>query len=224
MKTIRRVLIPLVMILFSAPLLHAQDLSRYRNFPLGASLVKLSNQADLGPLPATAIHKRPAVIQEVTWWPPPVADSSRAAEPVSQVLLTFCNGELYKILVTYDRRATEGLTSEDMVQALSAKYGTATRPDVTISFPSTDMEGPTQKVIARWEDSHYSVNLFRSSALDNFGLVMFSKQVNAQAEDAIAESVRLNEKEGPQMEFDRQQKEADDLAVAREKNKKAFRP
>jgi hypothetical protein len=224
MKTIRRVLIPLVMILFSAPLLHAQDLSRYRNFPLGASLVKLSSQADLGPLPATVIHKRPAVIQEVTWWPPPVADSSRAAEPVSQVLLTFCNGELYKILVTYDRRATEGLTSEDMVQALSAKYGTATRPDVTISFPSTDMEGPTQKVIARWEDSHYSVNLFRSSALDNFGLVMFSKQVNAQAEDAIAESVRLNEKEGPQMEFDRQQKEADDLAVAREKNKKAFRP
>jgi hypothetical protein len=224
MKMTRRVLIALVMTLLFAPLIHGQDLSRYRSFPLGASLVKLSNQADLGPLPATVIHRRPAVIQEVTWWPPPVADSSRAAEPVSQVLLTFYNGELYKILVTYDRRATEGLTSEDMVRALSAKYGTATRPDVTISFPSTDMEGPTQKVIARWEDSHYSVNLFRSSALDNFGLVMFSKQVNAQAEDAIAESVRLNEKEGPQMEFDRQQKEANDLEVAREKNKKAFRP
>jgi hypothetical protein len=224
MKMMRGVLIALVVTLLFAPLIRGQDLSRYRNFPLGTSLVKLSNQADLGPLSATVIHKRPAVIEEVMWWPPPAADSSRAAEPLLHLLLTFYNGELYKILVTYDRRATEGLTSEDMVQALSAKYGTATRPDVTISFPSADVEGPTQKVIARWEDSQYSVNLFRSSLLDSFELLVFSKQMNAQAEVAIAESVKLDLQEAPQMEFDRQQKEVNELEVTRVKNKKAFRP
>ena len=224
MKMIRSVFFALFMILAFAPLVHGQDLSRYRNFRLGASLVKLSNQADLGPLPVTVIHTRPALIQEVIWWPMPAAGSSQAPEAVSEVLLTFYNGQLYKILVSYDRRATEGLTSEDMVQAISAKYGNATRPDVEMNLVSPDLRGPAQKVIARWEDSQYSVNLFRSSDLDNFGLVMFSKQVNTQAEASIAGSVKLDEQEAPQAEIARQKKEAADLELARDKNKKAFRP
>src|SRR2546422_7620867 len=46
-----------------------------------------------------------------------------------QVFFSFCNGELYRILVTYDRHATQGLTAEDMIQAVSTKYGTATRSE-----------------------------------------------------------------------------------------------
>src|SRR3989449_5734980 len=141
-----------------------------------------------------------------------------------QVFFSFCNGELYRILVTYDRHATQGLTAEDMIQAVSTKYGTATRPEAQISFPTNELYRSTEKVVARWEDSQYSINLFRSSLLNSFGLVMFSKRLDGQAEAAIAESVKLEGREDLQKESERQKKEADNLEVARQKNRNTFHP
>ncbi len=224
MKIPRSVGVSLAMVLLSAPLIHGQDLSKYRNFSFGMSLVELSNQVDLKPLQTKLIHKRPAVIQELTWWPREPSGSSLQADSVWQVFFTFYNGELYRILVTYDRHATDGLTADDMVQAISARYGTATRPDDQISFPTNELYRSTEKVIARWEDSQYSINLFRSSFLNSFGLVMFSKRLDGQAKAAIAESVKLEGQEDLQKETERQKKEADNLEVAREKNRKTFRP
>ncbi len=224
MKMMRRVVIAIAMILLSTPLIRGQDLSKYRNFSFGMSLAELSKQVDSQQLHPKLIHKRPAVIQEVTWWPTEPFGSSPQAEPVWQVLFTFHNGELYRVLVTYDRHATEGLTGEDMVQAISVQYGTATRPDARISFPTNELYRSTEKVIARWEDSQYSINLFRSSFLNSFGLVMFSKRLDGKAEAAIAKAVQLEQQEAPQTEAVRVKKEADDLEVARQKNRKTFRP
>ncbi len=224
MKLMRRVVFSLVMILLSAPVIHGQDLSKYRNLSLGMSLVELSNQVDLKPLQTKLIHKHPAVIQELTWWPRESSGSSLQADTVWQVFFTFYNGELYRILVTYDRDATKRLTAEDMVQAISAQYGTATRPDTQISFPTNELYRSTEKVIARWEDSQYSINLFRATSLNSFGLVMFSKRLDGQAEAAIAESVKLEAQEDLQKEIERQKKETDKLEVARQKNQKSFRP
>ncbi len=224
MKMMRSVFIPLVMTLLSAPLIHAQDLSRYRKFSLGTNFADLSKQVGPYSHETTLAHQRPAVIQEVSFWPLSASRSAVGLEPVSQILFSFYNGDLYRILVTYDRDAIQGLTDDDMVQAISARYGTATRYYPEINFPTNDVYAPTQEVIARWQDSQSSVNLVRSSLLDNFELLIFSKQVNAQAEVAIAESVKLDLKEGPQMEIARQIKEAGDLEVARQKNKKTFHP
>jgi len=227
MKMMRSVVISLVMILMillSTPLIRGEDLSKYRNFSFGMSLVELSKQVDSQPLETKLVHKRPAVIQEVTWWPRESSGSSLPAEPVWQVLFTFYNGELYRMLVTCDRHATQGLTAEDMVQALSAKYGTATRPGVEISFPTNELYRSTEKVLARWEDSEYSFNLFRSSFLNSFGLVMFSKELDTQVRAALAESIKLEGQEDSQREIERQKKEADNLEVARQKNRKTFRP
>ncbi len=126
--------------------------------------------------------------------------------------------------MTYDRHATQGLTAEDMVQAISAKYGTATRPDAEVSFPTNELYRSTEKVIARWEDSQYSISLFRSSLLNAFGLVMFSKRLDGQAEAAMADAVKLDGQADPQKEIARQKKEADNLEVARQKNREIFRP
>jgi hypothetical protein len=224
MRMMRSVVVSLTMILFSAPVIYGQDLSKYRNFSFGMSLVELSNQVDLKPLQTKLIHKRPAVIQELTWWPREPSGSSLQADSVWQVFFTFYNGELYRILVTYDRHATNGLTADDMVQALSAQYGTATRPDAQITFPTNELYRSTEKVIARWEDSQYSINLFRSGFLNSFGLVMFSKRLDGQAKAAIAESANLEGQEDLQKEIERQRKEADNLEVARQKNRKTFRP
>ncbi len=224
MKIMRSVAISLAMILLSAPVIYGQDLSKYRNFSFGMSLVEVSKQVDSQPLQTKLTHKRPAIIQELTWWPREPSGSSLQAEPVWQVLFTFHNGELYRILVTYDRDATDGVTAENMVQTISALYGTATRPDAQISFPTNELYRSTEKVIARWEDSQYSINLFRSSFLNSFGLVMFSKRLDGQAEAAIAESVKLEGQEDLKKEIERQKKEADNLEVARQKNRKTFRP
>src|SRR5260370_3169110 len=102
-------------------------------------LVELSNQVDLKPVQTKLIHKRPAVIQELTWWPRESSGSSLQAVTVWQVFFTFYNGELYRILVTYDRDATKMLTALDMVQAISTHYRTATRPDTQIRFPTNPL-------------------------------------------------------------------------------------
>jgi len=219
----RHVVFSLVMILLSASLIRGQDLSKYRNFSFGMSLAELSNQVDLKPLQAKLIHKHPAVIQELTWWPREPSGSPLKADSVWQVFFTFYNGGLCRMLVTYDQDATKGLAAEDMVRAISAQYGNPTRPDAQISFPTNELYRSTEKVIARWENSQYSINLFRATSLNSFGLVMFSKRLEEQAEAAIAESVKLEGQEDPQKEIDRQKKKTGDLEAARQKNRKIFR-
>ena len=113
-----------VVILLSTPQIHAQDLSRYRNFSFGMTVADLSKQIDAKPANATVLHEHPALIQELTWWPPQPYSSLRPAEPVEQILFSFYNGALYRMLVTYDSSATKGLTDEDMIRVVSAKYGT----------------------------------------------------------------------------------------------------
>jgi hypothetical protein len=224
MKTISRGAIALVMILISAPLIHGQDLSKYRNFSFGMSVASVSKQADRRTAEANVIYQRPALIEESTWYPPQPFGSSRPAEPVEKVLFSFYNGELYRMLVTYDSSAIKGLTDEDMIRAVSAKYGDATRPVADVNFPTNPSYRATERVVARWEDSQYSFNLIRSSASNTFAIVMFDKRLDARAGVSIAESVQLEQQEAPLKEAARVKKETDDLEGERQKNIKTLRP
>jgi hypothetical protein len=224
MKMIRRVAIPFVMILLCNSIIYAQDLSKYRNFSFGMNVTSVSKLAEEKPAGVIVIHERPALIQELTWYPPLPFESSRPTEPVQKVLFSFYNGELYRMLVTYDNDAVKGLTNEDMIRMLSAKYGTATRSAAEVNFPTNEAYGATEKVIARWEDPQYSLNLFRSSMSDTFAVVMFAKRLDAQAAAAIAESAKLEMQEAPQKEAARVKQAAVDLEAERQKNIKALRP
>jgi len=227
MRTMMRSLVVsflmIVVILLSTPQIHAQDLSRYRNFSFGMTVADLSKQIDAKPADITVVHEHPALIGELTWWPPQPYSSVRPAEPVDQILFSFYNGALYRMLVTYDSSATKGLTDEDMIRAVSTKYGVATRPVAVVNFPTNPSYKATEKVIARWEDPQYSLNLFRPSE-DTLAIVMFTKQGDAQAGISIAESVKLEQQEAPQKEAARVKKAADDLEGDRQKNIKTLRP
>jgi hypothetical protein len=170
------------------------------------------------------IQGRPALVQEVNWWPPNVPGTSFQSDAVEQILFSFHNGELYKISVTYDQTSTEGLTAEDMAKSIAEKYGPATNVVLEIDSAKNDRYDATQRAVASWEDAQYSFNLVRSSFTDRLGLIIYSKRVNAEAELAIAEAVKLEEQEGPKREAERQKKQTDDLEVARQKNRKIFRP
>ena len=212
--------------LVSVPSVDALDLSSYRQFQFGTSLPVVAKQVNLRPADARVIHQRPAVIQELDWRVPQSASST---DSVEEVLFTFYNGDLFRMLVTYDHSRTEGLTDEDMVEAISARYGTATRPaEKIVLFSSSQVYNDSEKVIARWGDSQYSFNLFRSTYQPTFGMVILAKRVDALAQVAAAEAIRLDEQERPQREIDRQKKkDADNLveqAKARLVNKPAFLP
>jgi hypothetical protein len=223
MKMMRKSWVFLVLVLFSTPILSGQNLSTYRKFSLGASLASVSKHVGQDPQQANLIHQRPAVIQQLVYWPIPTSLYSSRAESVSQILFSFYDGELYKIAVTYDGEATRGLTDDDMVEAISARYGTATRFYPEIKLPANDEYASKETSIARWEDSGSSVDLSRSDSLDSFELTVFSNNLETKAEAAIVEALKLEKQEAPQKEIDRQKSEADKLEVARQKNIKAFR-
>src|SRR6266481_8175963 len=224
MNMIRKFLISLGLVLLATPVISGQDLSRYRRFALGSSLPAISKQVGQGERQATLISESPALIQEMTYWQIDASNSLGRTEPVSHISFNFYNGVLYRITVVYDQQETEGLTEEDMVKAISARYGVGVRLYPEIEFPSHDVYSSPEKVIAQWDDSENSVNFFHSTSPDSFGLVLFSKRLNAQAEAAIVESAKLAKEQAPQKEIDRQKKQVDDLGIARQKNIKSFRP
>jgi hypothetical protein len=224
MKMMRALLIALAVFLLSTPAMFAQDLSKYRTFSLGMRLAALSKQVDARPDQVSVIYQTPALIQELMWWPIESYQSPARSEAVEQIRFSFYNRELYKIAATYDGAATQGLSTDDMVQAISATYGTATRPPVDTNAPAHVSYSSTDIQVALWENSQYSVTLFRSPLSASFQLVMLSKQLNDQAEAAIAEAVAQEREDAPQTEIARVKKEADDLAITRQANLKAFRP
>ena len=120
-------------------------------------------------------------------------------------MFSFCDGALFRMVVNYDRNRTEGLTDEDMIKAISARYGIAARPVATIvRFSTSQIYNDNEKVIARWEDSRYSYNLYRSS-YSAFGMLVFSKRLDALAQTAIAEAIQLDNREAPQREREPQE-------------------
>ena len=220
MKKIRVSIFCLVVLLLTAPMLRAQDLSKYRAFSLGTNLATVLRHTEQKLADVKVIHSRPALIQELTWWPANLPGTPLRPDAVEQMLFSFYDGELYKISVIYDRTSTEGLTSEDMVKSISERYGPAKYVSLEIDVTTNDRE----KSVASWEDSQYSLDLVRSSFTGGFELVIYSKTVNTEAELALAEAVKLEQQEAPQREAERQKRETDDLEVAREKNQKSFRP
>jgi hypothetical protein len=229
MISARNFAIPVLGIMLSMSLVYAQDLSSYRQFQFGMDLPAIVEKADVKPSQVRLIHQRPAMIQELEWRPRSSLSSPLQADSVKEILFGFYNGQLYRIVVNYDQYNTEGLTEGDLIESISAQYGTPTMPVAKIiSSSSSQAFNDSEKVIARWEDPQYSINLFRFSYRPSFGLLIFSKQLDALAQVAIVEAIRLDRQEAPQREIDRQNKQDEEKRAAGQKarpaNKVGFRP
>ncbi len=224
MKTIRPLFFCLIALLLAAPMLQAQDFSKYRNFSLGMGLPAVLKYTSQKMADVKVIHAQPALIQEVTWWPPTSPKTTAQSDAVREIVFTLYNGDLYKMAITYDRTSTEGLTTPDMMKAVTAKYGPVASVPLAIDAAANDRYDMSAKIIASWEGPQYSMDLVRSAFTDDFGLVIYSKRVNADADLAIADAVKQEEQERPKREAERRQRETDDLEVTRLKNQKIFHP
>jgi hypothetical protein len=225
--TIRGALtIPLLFAALGACLLPGADLSSYRDFHFGMNLPQAAELAEMKPAEARLEYKRPAMIQVLDFEPNLFHSAAAKGDPVSSITLSFLDGGLFRMAVVYDRYKVEGMTADDMIQALSAVYGTASRPKADIAFHSYYAE--SAPVVARWEDPEYSYNLIRAEDRSSFALVLYSKALDARAQTAIVEAARLDVLEAPQKEADRVSKQAADNQVEQEKarlaNKASFRP
>jgi hypothetical protein len=206
----------------------AQDLSKYRDFQFGTRLESVTKQTHMDASAAKTIHERPALIQTLQWDQLSYSDPAAKDRSLRSIRFDFYNGELFKMVVTYDPVRTEGLTTEDMVEAISAIYGPAANPERTIAVSTSSAYDDNQKVLACWEDAQYSYNLFRSPYGNAFGLIAISKQVDLAAADASREAERMEKQEAPAKERARQLKQEEDKRAAQEKarlvSKPSFRP
>lgn len=209
-----------------APTAHAADFSTYRGMQFGMSLSSAAKQAGTSPTEARTVHQRPALIQEMDYRHGSLSAALTQADPLHDAVCWFFNGELFRIVVTYDRFKVEGMTAEDMIQGVSAIYGTATRPSVEIAYHS--IYGERAPVIAQWEDTQYAYNLVRSGDQTSFALILYSKRLDGLAQAAINEATRLDVLEAPQRELEQRRKRDDEqrlsLEKARSTNKANFRP
>jgi hypothetical protein len=197
--------------------LPGSDLSQYRKFHLDSDLNALAKQAGMTPTDAKIIHQRPAEIQQLSWRAEP-------GDSVKGIAFRFFNGELFSMVVDYDGENTAGLTSQDMIEAISATYGDAVDTSAEITAPSTYGNDETVKVISRWEDPNWSFNLVRFKYETTFALVAFSKRLHSEARAAIDEAIRLDRQEAPQRALETREKEDREKRLEQEKSRQANRP
>jgi hypothetical protein len=215
----------------ATPAAEAQDRAQYRDFHLTGDLASVATLAGIDASRAKVIHQRPAVLQELEWRPTHWLSGTSTAktDPVEHIVFSFYNDRLFKIVVNYDRQRTEGLTDADIIEAVSRAYGTpllssSKRPSAAASIIETESATP----LSRWGGEEYAVALYRTSYSTALRLIVTSPELEAQANAAVAEALRLDEREAPQREIERRKKEANDTQASQEKarltNKPTFRP
>jgi hypothetical protein len=204
----------------------AGDLSKYREFQFGTSLSTVAKQTGGSPTQAKVVQRRPALIEEFQWRPQTFGSTAKS-EPVQEIVFSFYDSLLFRIVVNYDRYETEGLTAEDIIETLSVKYGAAVKP-AAAGKSATGTYGDPEDAVALWQDAQYRFELIRSSYGPSYKLVGVSRKLEAPAQASIVEAARLDDKEAPQREADQTAKKDETERVKLEKarlaNKPKFRP
>ena len=212
--------------------LGAQDLARYREFELGSEVAAVSAVTGVAVPEVKIVHHRPALIQQLTWRPryDALRRTALGTESVDTMVFSFYDDQLFRVTVDYDRERTQGLTEADMIEAISATYGSRVNPTISRSLQTPSRyENDLGSPLARWESVDHSVVLYRPSWYTaGFRLVVTAEPMAALARTAAARALVLDAREAPQREAARKKKEADDQRATEEKarstNKTTFRP
>jgi hypothetical protein len=227
----RSLVVAAVGLVLSTASLQGQGQPQYRDFPLGADLASVSTSAGIAASEAKTTHVRPAAMQELEWRRPSYIRGSmvQQTDPVEQIVFSFFNDQLFKMVIDYDRRRTEGLTEGDLIAAISETYGSPLPAKLlTTHRVSPQIETDSETSIARWAGADYSVGLYRSPYRAGFRMIVTSSRLAALAQTAEAQAVRLDQSEAPQRQIALKKQEAEDARLAQEKarpaNKAAFRP
>ncbi|HKH69810.1 MAG TPA: hypothetical protein VKA59_00605 [Vicinamibacterales bacterium] len=204
------------------------ELSRYREFELGATVATVTavtqNAARL-----TTVHNRPALLQQLEWRPRYMAGAPQPdRDSIGEVVFSFVDDQLFKMAIEYARDRTSGLTTDDMVGSLTAVYGAPSSPSPQRRTTSSAVALDAAVVIAEWRHADTTVVLQRKEYSESFFLVITSLPLDIIARKAQATAVAMDQREAPAREAALLKKQADDDKAAAETtrtaNKKVFRP
>lgn len=229
MFDLKRLGIVLACVVFLATGAAAQNLARYREFEFGMSVDAVAKHTRTEATKARTVHTSPNLIQTLQWDRASYFTPSPGTDPARSIRFEFYDNQLFKIHVSYAGPQVQGLTADDLIDAISKVYGPASKPDenVVVSSAYAGYES-RQKALARWENSENIYSLFQSSYGAEFTLLAASKGLETLAAGSILEAERLETLAAPQREAERRQKEAADRKVSEEKaravNKPGFRP
>jgi len=228
MNRARTYVIAAVSLLLGVHATWAQDMSRYRAYVLASSVESIVASSGVREGEAKTIHSRPATIREREWRAPYASSTAAFADPVRGISFKFVDDSLFQIVVTYDRDRTEGLTNADLIETLTASYGTPTRNVGNASVARPAAAHSDSIVVAQWESPLEKLTLVRGSYSPEFQLILVSKDLSARAAAVTREAIRLDAAEAPRREANQRKQDAADASAAREKtrtsNKAAFRP
>ena len=199
-------------------------LSHYRGVSLGDSVQVVVDHLRLVAADVKVVHERPTLVQEVTWRPS--RGTSIEPDPLAEMILTFSAGRLARIAVSYDRERTQGMTNEDLQEAMGSVYGVSmliATPLQTTSTPSAE-----RRTIGRWEDAETLLLLWREQYPNRVGLTITSLAGDQALQQAIAEGARVDAAEAPARDLPRRIDEAAAIQARAEKirqdNKAKFKP
>lgn len=217
------------MVVLSAQGMSAQEAFQYRDFQMGSDLSSVAKLTSTPVTAAKSIHTRPVEMKDLEWRPRNYSGSALPQnDPVDLMLFRFYDNQLFKVIVDYDRRRTEGMSAADMIEAISATYGPVSQvpsralgtPTVQYGFPDTPL--------AVWGNAEYSVTLLRVAYPAAFRLVVASTRLDDLARAASVAALRQDAIEAPQRELERRKQDAAASAAAQEKakaeNKAQFKP
>jgi hypothetical protein len=220
-----------VAILLPTYALEGQGLSEYRNFELRSDVASVSTFAGVASSEVKIIHQRPALLQDLEWRPSRWLNGSTATstDPVDQILFSFYDDQLFRIVVDYAHDRTEGMTAGDIIEGISAAYGSPLPRTSRAGRVASQLETESGSPVARWGDTEYAIVLYQTASYGAaYRLVVTDIRLDGLARKAESQAVRLDNQEAPAREIARQKKERDDgraaAAKARAANKGAFRP
>jgi hypothetical protein len=203
------------------------ELSRYREFQLGASVAAVTTVTQNAARDLKTVHSRPALLQRLEWHPRYMTGAPRTdRDSIGELVFSFINDQLFQMTIAYAQDRTSGLTNEDMIGSLTAVYGAPSSPSRPPSSSSAAADTPL--VIAEWRQADTTLVLQRKRYNESFLLVITSLSLDTIARKAQATAVVMDEREAPAREAALLKKRADDEREAAERarsaNKKVFQP
>jgi len=207
--------------------LDAQDFSRYRTFNLGASLASVLASTGVAASEAKTLHERPAVLQDLEWRPSRwnTGTTTASTDPVEQMVFSFYDDRLFRIVIDYDHDGTDGMTNADLIEAISAIYGAPLPKPRRVARVPSEIEADSGATVARWGDSDHAIVLYRTSSYRQaLRLIVTALPVDALARKAESQARRMDEREAPSREITREKQERAAAEKARLASKKTFQP
>ena len=226
MTNVRIVLLALLCGLCVRQVAVAQESVQYREYALGSSLASVLKTSGVSEKELRTLHQRPARIQRLEWRAPYGQGGRERPDSVREIRFSFYDDQLYQIVVTYDRGRIEGLTDDDIIEALSATYGATVlrSTPVTTARPSRPNVPNDTAIVAQWDGPAALLTLTRAVYSPEVQFLLVSKALDERARAAIAEALRLDTLEAPERERARLTKQTEDAQTAAEKARTANKP